>query len=294
MGCAGQSVMRRDTSRRPATIELTTTQAALQLWSAIAQGLRQAGYKETGPEYLRLSKMLSRQHRAEILAGKTDEAAEWREIRDVAAEAVALLEPLTEAARLLADLGVGIAPIGESGALAAGRLNRQERPSEAEAAPGMANRRAPSDPAVTDAAALSDPVLVAPKGSDAPDGGAKPPADPAAPAAGATSARRNADGARAPRKRSAREKDKRRTQAAQSRRKSARRSAAAPVEDTETALKTADEASKASKASGKAAGNGKSARAASRKSKKSRTTVKTIKTARGSARKPADSGARDN
>ena len=93
------------------TVEMSATEGALELWSSIVVALRQAGYAAAGPEYLRLSRVLTQQYSAHLLAGGAS-AARWGEIRRVGAEAVELLGPVVEAASLLARLPteVSLAP----------------------------------------------------------------------------------------------------------------------------------------------------------------------------------------
>lgn len=76
---------------------------ALELWRAVVAGLRDAQYAEVGATYGRLSELLVRQRAAELLTDAADRR-EWEELQRTAAEAVALLEPVTTAARKLARL----------------------------------------------------------------------------------------------------------------------------------------------------------------------------------------------
>lgn len=91
---------------------LLTTEGAARLWEEIVRGLRQAGYDQVGPEYLKLSRVLTQARTSELLQGQTSDEAAWRKIRQAAAEAWDLLEPLVESARLLARLPTGIEAAG--------------------------------------------------------------------------------------------------------------------------------------------------------------------------------------
>lgn len=95
--------MKRSARAGRETIGMSPTDGALELWSSIVVGLRQAGYEATGAEYLRLSRILTEQCTAELLAGRTT-IPRWAELRRVGAEAVALLGPVFRAASLLAEL----------------------------------------------------------------------------------------------------------------------------------------------------------------------------------------------
>ena len=92
---------RTDTER---VVELAPKAGALRLWSEIVRSLSQAGYEQAGPEYLRLSKLLIETRTAELVNGQDLTDAGWTQLREQAAEALRLLEPLVESARLLATL----------------------------------------------------------------------------------------------------------------------------------------------------------------------------------------------
>ncbi|HLJ27597.1 MAG TPA: hypothetical protein VKY85_12875 [Candidatus Angelobacter sp.] len=82
---------------------MTTTEGALRLWREIARGLQAAGYAKVVPEYLKLSRALSQTRMTELLQG-APEAQHWTELRKLALEALQSLDPLVEAARVLAQL----------------------------------------------------------------------------------------------------------------------------------------------------------------------------------------------
>ena len=92
---------RTDTER---VVELAPKAGALRLWSEIVRSLSQAGYEQAGPEYLRLSKLLIETRTAELVNGQDLTDAGWTQLREQAAEALRLLEPLVESARLLATV----------------------------------------------------------------------------------------------------------------------------------------------------------------------------------------------
>ena len=85
------------------TTSMTTTEGALRLWTEIVRGLQAAGYSKVVPEYLKLSRVLSQVRMTELLRGQP-EAEHWSEIRKLAAEALESLNPLVEAAKILAEL----------------------------------------------------------------------------------------------------------------------------------------------------------------------------------------------
>lgn len=57
---------------------------ALQLWAQLAAGLRQAGYAESAPEYLRFSRMLRQARLDELEAGASDGEEKWQALRQLA------------------------------------------------------------------------------------------------------------------------------------------------------------------------------------------------------------------
>lgn len=85
------------------TTTLSTTEGALRLWREIVRGLQAAGYANVVPEYLKLSRALSQVKMTELLQG-VPEAEHWTELRQLALEALKSLDPLVEAARVLAQL----------------------------------------------------------------------------------------------------------------------------------------------------------------------------------------------
>ncbi len=93
---------------RKSSDQLLTTEGAARLWEEIVRGLRQAGYDQVGPEYLKLSRVLTEARTSELLQGQGSDGDAWRRIRQAASEASGLLEPLVESARLLARLPTSI------------------------------------------------------------------------------------------------------------------------------------------------------------------------------------------
>lgn len=91
---------------------MTTTEGALRLWTEIVRGLQAAGYSRVVPEYLKLSRVLAQVRMTELLQGQA-EAGHWSELRRLAAEALESLNPLVEAARILAELPTEIRGIHE-------------------------------------------------------------------------------------------------------------------------------------------------------------------------------------
>jgi len=90
---------------------MPATDGAVKLWTMIVGGLRQAGYANTVPEYLRLSRMLAQTRMTELVKGKQGNADQWNELRQLGSEAVRLLKPLLESAQILADLPAKLAPL---------------------------------------------------------------------------------------------------------------------------------------------------------------------------------------
>lgn len=98
-------------------IELSTLDGAVELWTAIGGALREAGYGDAGPEYLRLSRLLQQAHNAALLDPPVAEAEKWATLRHAAMTAYELLGPLAEAAATLAKLpsdGTAVAAPGTS------------------------------------------------------------------------------------------------------------------------------------------------------------------------------------
>jgi hypothetical protein len=92
--------------------EMSATRAAREIWLSLVVALRQAGYEDAGPEYIRLSRLLQQNCTADLMTGRTSSIVAWDELRQIAAEAVSLLGPMVTAASMLADLptGVDLAP----------------------------------------------------------------------------------------------------------------------------------------------------------------------------------------
>src|SRR5579871_1006151 len=85
------------------TTTMNTMDGALRLWREIVRGLEAAGYASVVPEYLKLSGSLSHVRMTELLQGEP-EAEHWMELRNLAMQALKNLDPLVEAARILAQL----------------------------------------------------------------------------------------------------------------------------------------------------------------------------------------------
>lgn len=96
-------------------------EGAVRLWTQIVQGLRQAGYAEAGPAYLKLSQLIRAARGEQLLRGARDDAG-WNELRGLARDAEQMLGPVLEAARLLAALPV---PVAESPPKSNGRRGRK-------------------------------------------------------------------------------------------------------------------------------------------------------------------------
>jgi hypothetical protein len=91
-------------------------ESSLQVWSQLLESLRRSGFREAGPEYLKLSQLVAEVRRRQLLRGfSQSEEAVWKKLSDVGVEAHALLGPLAEAARILAELplrvSMNVAPI---------------------------------------------------------------------------------------------------------------------------------------------------------------------------------------
>src|SRR5215510_2469622 len=107
------------------TTSMTTTEGALRLWAEIVRGLQAAGYSKVVPEYLKLSRVLSQVRMTELLQGQP-EAEHWSEIRKLAAEALESLNPLVEAAKILAELPSEIQGIHAVAPMAASEEQQEE------------------------------------------------------------------------------------------------------------------------------------------------------------------------
>ncbi|MCO6455422.1 MAG: hypothetical protein J5I93_09000 [Pirellulaceae bacterium] len=96
-------------------------EGAVRLWTQIVQGLRQAGYAEAGPAYLKLSQLIRAARGEQLLRGAADDTG-WSELRELARDAEQMLGPVVEAARLLASLP---APVVQSPPKPNGRRGRK-------------------------------------------------------------------------------------------------------------------------------------------------------------------------
>lgn len=82
------------------------------MWFAVADALRRSGFGEAGPEYLRLSAVLQEQRSYEMLRGAPAED-HWVALREQAAEALRLLEPMRQAALLITELPIDVTGAAE-------------------------------------------------------------------------------------------------------------------------------------------------------------------------------------
>jgi hypothetical protein len=73
------------------------------VWEQMILSLSKSGFQAAGPEYLRLSQLVLQSRRAALLGGAAD-AAQWDRLRQLGGQAMALMQPLMEAARILAEL----------------------------------------------------------------------------------------------------------------------------------------------------------------------------------------------
>jgi hypothetical protein len=80
---------------QPACVE-----AAVAVWASVVAALENAGLREAGPEYLKLSQLLTDQRAQELLAAG-EPAPDWEIVQRLAGAALELLSPLVEAAELL-------------------------------------------------------------------------------------------------------------------------------------------------------------------------------------------------
>lgn len=122
---------------------LSHLDGAIQLWSQLAEGLRQGGYAHAAPEYLRFSRMLHQARLDELEAGGGEEEVKWQAVRQLASTAHDCLHPLVEAARIISELPDGPAAAPEQGTtLPGGPSEKAEEPREAVAATAKTARKA--------------------------------------------------------------------------------------------------------------------------------------------------------
>lgn len=89
---------------------IPTVEGAIQLWTGLAKGFEAAGYEKVVPEYLRLSRLLSQMRVLELIKGQGD-PAQWTTLRGLARAVLLHLNPLVEAAKVLAELPLDIAAV---------------------------------------------------------------------------------------------------------------------------------------------------------------------------------------
>ena len=111
---APAAVRRNGMSRQ----QLNHLDGAIRLWSQLAEGLRQGGYAEAAPEYLRFSQMLRQSRLDEIEAGGGSDEEKWSLVRQLGGIAYEYLLPLVESARIVSELPE--APARRPAAAAAG------------------------------------------------------------------------------------------------------------------------------------------------------------------------------
>ena len=96
------------------TLSGNRPESSLQVWSQLVASLQQSGFREAGPEYLKLSRLVADTRRFELLrAGSAADELAWEQLREVGAVAHALLAPLAEAARILAELPMQATVVAE-------------------------------------------------------------------------------------------------------------------------------------------------------------------------------------
>jgi hypothetical protein len=104
------------------TLSGNRPESSLQIWKQLLDSLRRSGFREAGPEYLKLSKLVAEVRRRQVVSGcEEQEEPVWQKLSELGCEAHALLAPLTEAAHLLAELPlkVSITPLPPASAGAA-------------------------------------------------------------------------------------------------------------------------------------------------------------------------------
>jgi len=74
------------------------------VWAGIVHSFESAGLAAAGPEYLRLSQVVSAARRSAAPSTRRSGPDEWEPVRVLGRRAVELLAPVLEAATLLAEL----------------------------------------------------------------------------------------------------------------------------------------------------------------------------------------------
>lgn len=84
----------------------------LQVWGQLLQSLRQIGFAQAGPEYLKLARLVFESRKHQLLTSKSlGNPEDWSRLSSVAAEVRELLRPLFDASGILADLPSRIDPL---------------------------------------------------------------------------------------------------------------------------------------------------------------------------------------
>ncbi|HNY31219.1 MAG TPA: hypothetical protein PKO15_10065 [Fibrobacteria bacterium] len=84
----------------------------LQIWGQLLQSLRQIGFAQAGPEYLKLARLVFESRKHQLLTAKPlGRPDDWSRLSSVASEVRELLRPLFEASGILADLPSRIEPL---------------------------------------------------------------------------------------------------------------------------------------------------------------------------------------
>lgn len=88
----------------PTRFSLDRPEGVAAVWEQMMQSLSRSGFQHAGSEYLRLSQRVLQLRRAALISGSDSDAAKWDCVRQLGGQAVALLQPIMEAARILSEL----------------------------------------------------------------------------------------------------------------------------------------------------------------------------------------------
>jgi hypothetical protein len=136
------------------TLSGNRPESSLQVWSQLLDSLRRSGFREAGPEYLKLSRFVADVRRHQMVSGG-DSAQEtvWNQLSEVGVEAHGLLAPLAEAARILAELPLRVSIRMDTPSPPATTVLASPQPSSAVAAdarePVQSGRTASKEAATT-------------------------------------------------------------------------------------------------------------------------------------------------
>jgi hypothetical protein len=129
------------------TLSGNRPESSLQVWSQLVASLQQSGFREAGPEYLKLSRLVADTRRFELLrTGSAADELAWERLREVGAVAHALLAPLAEAARILAELPMQatvVAEVAKAVAPPPAAKKATKRPSPKRPSPKKAKKAKP-------------------------------------------------------------------------------------------------------------------------------------------------------